>query len=306
MNVILKDLLKNFNDKKLLEDYALKNPENIYSLETNNKKAGNEVKKVIENSKNLDYVIEYINTKGDLMLIYKGGVFVPLKERIINENGRNYFGTLISDLWIDDIFQSNSTEGSVNLPGGKKPEKLIKRILDLATDENDIVLDFFMGTGTTCAVAHKMKRQYIGIEQLDYGKNSAYQRLKNVIKGDKTGISKEVNWQGGGDFIYMELMKLNEIFVEKIQNIKSKEDLLKIYNDIKQHSFLNYKVEISAFSEHIEEFIKLDLEKQKKVILELLDYNNLYVNFTEIEDETYNICNNDKLLNYDFYKSYEK
>jgi len=74
------------------------------------------------------------------------------------------------------------------------------------TTKDDIVMDFFMGTGTTCAVTHKMGRQYIGVEQLDYGENSAVVRLKNVINGDQTGISKEVGWQGGGDFVYLELM----------------------------------------------------------------------------------------------------
>ncbi|GAB6073630.1 DNA methyltransferase [Nautilia lithotrophica] len=298
----VKDLKKEFNDLKKLEEYALKNYENIYSLEKNNKKAGEKVKQIIAKSKETDEVIEYINTKGEKVLIYKGGVFIPLKERIVKENNINYFGTLISDLWDDEIFQTNKTEGGVSLPSGKKPEKLLKRILELTTNEYDIVLDFFMGSGTTCAVAHKMNRRYIGIEQLDYGKNSAVERLKNVINGDKTGVSKDLNWKGGGDFVYMELMKNNQEFIDKIQNALSLNDILKIWDEMKTHSFLSYKVDILQFDKNMEEFKKLDLNEQKNILLDLLDYNELYVNYSEIEDKIYNIDEIDKKLNYSFYK----
>ncbi|WP_457621872.1 DNA methyltransferase [Persephonella sp.] len=299
---IVRDLMKVSKDEKKLEEYVLNHFENIYSLEKNNKKAGDKIKKVIQESKNSDTVIEYTNTKGEKVLIYKGGVFIPLKERIVKDNSKNYFGTLISDLWDDDIFQTNSSEGGVSLPGGKKAEKLIKRILELTTEEKDIVLDFFLGTGTTCAVAHKMNRQYIGIEQLDYGKNSAVARLKNVINGDKTGISKDVNWKGGGEFVYMEVMKNNELFLDRISRAKTEEELLNIWNDMKYHSFLSYKADVALLDKNMEEFKKLDLDSQKKVLLELLDYNELYVNYSEIEDEIYRISEEDKYLNHNFYR----
>ena len=129
------------------------------------------------------------------------------------------------DFW-QDIKTSGaiSNEGGVKLEKGKKPEKLIHRIIKMITQPKDIVLDYHLGSGTTCAVAHKMGRQYIGVEQLDYGENSAPIRLKNVIgkansKGklsetiedyDQSGISNEVDWKGGGDFVYCELKELNE------------------------------------------------------------------------------------------------
>ena len=96
------------------------------------------------------------------------------------------------------------------LKNGKKPEKLIKQILELNTNEGDIVMDYHLGSGTTCAVAHKMKRQYLGLEQLDYGENDSVVRLKNVINGDATGVSKAMNWNGGGEFVYLELKKYNQ------------------------------------------------------------------------------------------------
>ena len=181
----------------------------------------------------------------------------------------------------------------------------IKKIIEIATKPGDIVLDFFMGTGTTCAVAHKMGRQYIGIEQLDYEENSAVIRLKNVINGDQTGISKEVNWQGGGDFIYMELMKLNETFIEKIRDTKTTEKLLNIWEDMKHSGFLSYRVDPRLFDENIEEFKALDLDEQKKLLLEMLDYNDLYVNYSEIDDAIYNISEMDKKLNKEFYRGKE-
>ena len=248
------DLRQKFKDKKEFEKYALTNFDNIYSLEKNNKKAGEKIKIEIEKSKNRKEVIEYINTKNQLVLIYDGGVFIPLKERIISEDSQNFFGTLISDLWDDEIFQTNQTEGGVNLPGGKKPEKLIKRILELTTKENDLVLDYHLGSGTTAAVAHKMKRRYIGIEQLNYGENDSVVRLKKVIEGEQTGISKSVNWKGGGSFVYLELKKYNQTFIQQIEEAKNTEELLQIWVQMKTKSFLNYNVDIKKQDEHLEDF----------------------------------------------------
>ena len=90
-----------------------------------------------------------------------------------------------------------------------KPEKLMKRIIELATQEGDLVLDFFLGSGSTTAVAHKMQRKYVGIEQMDYIKAIAVARLKKVIAGEQGGVSRETNWKGGGSFIYMELAAAN-------------------------------------------------------------------------------------------------
>ncbi|MCF7965401.1 MAG: site-specific DNA-methyltransferase [Methylobacter tundripaludum] len=86
-----------------------------------------------------------------------------------------------------------------------KPESLIERIFELATNYNDLVLDSFLGSGTTAAVAHKMNRRYIGIEMGDHAKTHCQPRLKKVIEGEQGGISKAVNWQGGGGFHYFRL-----------------------------------------------------------------------------------------------------
>ncbi|MCD6483127.1 MAG: site-specific DNA-methyltransferase, partial [Candidatus Aenigmarchaeota archaeon] len=217
----------------------------------------------------------------------------------------DYLTVTLGDFWHDIKTTGLDPEGGVRLTKGKKPEQLIKRIIGMCTRSKDIVLDFFTGTGTTCAVAHKMGRQYIGIEQLDYEENSAVVRLKNVINGDQTGISKEVNWKGGGDFIYMELMKLNETFVERIRDAKTTEEILNIWEDMKHNGFLSYRVNPRLFDENIEEFKVLTLDEQKKLLLEMLDYNDLYVNYSEIEDAIYNVSEEDKKLNNLFY-GYQK
>ena len=103
--------------------------------------------------------------------------------------------------------------GSKNPFSTPKPERLLQQIIRLCTEEKDVVLDFFMGSGTTQAVAHKMNRQYIGIEQMDYINDFVTERLKKIIEGEQGGISKGVEWQGGGSFVYAELYSLNEKFL---------------------------------------------------------------------------------------------
>jgi len=176
-------------------------------------------------------------------------------------------------------------------------------------------LDYHLGSGTTCAVAHKMGRQYIGIEQLNYGENDSVVRLKNVIgneisKGklspviedfDNSGISKSVNWHGGGEFIYCELKKYNEEALDKIQDAKDTKSLFKIWDEMIEHYFLNYHVEIYKFNKNKADFEKLSLAEQKKLLCEMLNKNQLYLNLSEIDDKQFNISKEDKELNSKFY-----
>ena len=94
------------------------------------------------------------------------------------------------------------TEDAFTTP---KPERLVQRILEIATDEGDLVLDSFLGSGTTTAVAHKMGRRWIGIEMGEHAKTHCAVRMKKVVDGEQGGISKAVKWQGGGGFRYYEL-----------------------------------------------------------------------------------------------------
>jgi len=209
----------------------------------------------------------------------------------------------LTDVWTDIGFTGIANEGGVKLKNGKKPEKLLKRIIDLCTKKGDIVLDFFSGSGTSCAVSHKMGRRYIGIEQLDYGENDSVIRLNNVIKGDKSGISEyeDINWQGGGSFVYLELKKYNESFIEKIEKAKDTNALLKIWEEMKKRSFLNYNVDIKKQDEHIEDFKKLTLKQQKEHLCELLDKNQLYVNLSSMNDKDFACTDEEKRVTKDFY-----
>jgi adenine-specific DNA-methyltransferase len=183
--------------------------------------------------------------------------------------------------------------------GTPKPEKLIQRIIQLGSDEGDLILDFFMGSATTQAVAHKMNRQYIGIEQMDYIETVAVERLKKVIDGEQGGISKDVDWQGGGSFVYCELKNDAQDFKESILKATTTEELLELFNTAKTSSFLSYRVDPKKLKEA--EFKELSLAEQKQVLSELIDNNNLYVNYSDIEDSSFAISPQEKALNRDFY-----
>ena len=183
--------------------------------------------------------------------------------------------------------------------GTPKPEKLIQRIIQLGSEEGDIILDFFMGSGTTQAVAHKMNRQYIGIEQMDYIETVSVERLKKVIAGEQGGISKDVEWQDGGSFVYCELKNDAQDFLNKVKNALSSEELVELLDQVKKSSFLSYRVEAKKL--HKEEFTKLSLFEQKQLLVELIDHNNLYVNYCDIDDVNNNISEKEKQLNKIFY-----
>lgn len=216
-----------------------------------------------------------------------------------------YEGQPVDSLWTD-IFVINSQSGEAYDFDGQKPEDLIKRILLISTESRDIVLDYHLGSGTTCAVAHKMGRQYIGIEQMDYIKNVTCKRLKKVIAGDESGISKIVNWKGGGDFVYVELAKWNEEAKEKILMAKSLNELARLFDELYERYFLNYNVKTKEFKEKTlkeERFKKLSLNAQKKLFVEMLDMNQMYVNFSERADKKYNLSKEDIALSEEFYNA---
>ncbi|MFO7745501.1 MAG: site-specific DNA-methyltransferase [Psychroflexus sp.] len=270
------------------------------------------------NKRNIEhdfFSIEYIpktgKNKGSVYeQFYKGNSFrllAWLKDVVEFKDDELCKKDLLGTYWdyVKDT-KNLSKEGQVILNNGKKPELLLKNIIECSTVENDIVLDMFLGSGTTAAVAHKMGRQYIGIEQLEYGDNDSITRLKNVINGDQSGISKAVNWKGGSDFIYCELMKYNEAFVDKIKKCSSQMNMIKIWKEIAENSFLNWYVNPEIPEEAVRDFEEIGksengIEKQKKLLMELLNKNQLYVNLSEINDRDFGVSEEDKKLNKFFY-----
>lgn len=121
-------------------------------------------------------------------------------------------------------------EGKVKLENGKKPEKLVGKILGCCMKKGDIVLDAYLGSGTTAAAAHKKGLQYIGLEQLDRHIELTKTRLRNVIAGDPSGISAEEGWKGGGSYIYCELADNSQKLITKIQTVRSRSSSLFIRN----------------------------------------------------------------------------
>jgi adenine-specific DNA-methyltransferase len=182
-----------------------------------------------------------------------------------------------------------------------KPEKVIEKILRIATFEGDIVIDFFGGSGTTGAVAHKMNRQYILCEQMDYIETFIVARMKKVIDGEQGGVSKSVNWQGGGSFVYCELAKSNQHFVDEAVSAKTDADLTALLERVLSTGFSSSKVNPSAIAGAAAGFESLCIDDKKRFVLELLDKNMLYVNLCDLDDEEYAISDADKAFTRSFY-----
>lgn len=177
-----------------------------------------------------------------------------------------------------------------------KSVELVKDTIQISTDENDIVLDFFGGSGTTAHAVERLneeedsKRQFILVEQMDYIETVTAKRVQKVLEKES-----------GGSFVYLELKKYNETFIEQIEKSKDTTALLKIWEDMKNRSFLNYNVDIKKQDEHIEEFKKLTLKQQKEHLCELLDKNQLYVNLSSMNDKEFACTDEEKRVTKDFY-----
>ena len=158
----------------------------------------------------IDYVPKSGKNKNKLTTLYYKGekrdLIAWLKDVCIKKGDRLLKLEKAGTFWEGFPLNNLTKEGNVKFPNGKKPEALIQKILELATDEDDFVLDSFLGSGTTAAVAHKMKRKYIGIELGNHCDTHCLTRLKNVCDGsDQAGISTAYEWKGGGGFRYYEL-----------------------------------------------------------------------------------------------------
>ena len=220
-------------------------------------------------------------------------------------------GVRPKSVWVESKYDASShgTKLLKGMFGGEKifsfPKSIhaVRDIIDIFTERegDDIVLDFFAGSGTTAHAVLELNkedggnRQFILCEQMDYVETVTRERVRKVIEQN-----------GGGDFIYCELMKYNEAFMERIQAAKSSEELVQIWREMAENSFLNWYVNPAMPEEAVNDFIALGnepngLEKQKHLLAELLDKNQLYVNLTEIDDAQFKVSAEDKALNKAFY-----
>ena len=261
--------------------------------------------------RNHDTILFY--SKNNAILDFKK-YYIPKSDfkTIANSNAERY---PIEDVWNGNEYDDLNSIAIVSFSGetvskmlnpedevkGQKSEKLIERIIKAHTNEGDIVLDFFGGTGTTAAVAHKLHRQYIVCEQLDKHIDIMLRRLDKVIDGEQSGVSKRNNWQGGGSFVYCELAKLNQNYVDVIEKATTNEELTKLYGEILETGFISYKVNPKDIDLNSDEYIKLSIGDKKRLLMELLDKNQLYVNYCDIDDETSKISEEDKAFTRSFY-----
>jgi adenine-specific DNA-methyltransferase len=292
-----------------MAQYALENADKIVSIRDPHKPTAKLRELLEESKKHKDKVFVLLKESNSLnngtesSYVLNGGALAFYSNKVRMIDGYRTATELLTDCWLDISWDGIAKEGGVKLKNGKKPERLIRRIIEIVMEKEQkgIVMDFFCGSGTTCAVAHKLGKQYIGIEQLDYSDNDSRNRLINVINKDGSGISKIVDWKGGGSFVYAELMKWNERYMTEIKDADSSRKLLNIYEKMKKDVFFRYDVDLSKFEE--KEFEKLPLKEQKQVLCECLDKNHLYVNLSEIDDTTYKVSADDKKLNAEFYKA---
>ena len=156
--------------------------------------------------------------------------------------------------------------------------------------------------GCTLRKGHKMGRQYIGIEQMDYIESIAVQRLQKVIASEQGGISQAVSWQGGGNFVYLELKAHNQAFIERIKDATSSEEMLQIKEDILAKADIDYRLDTEAVQQNPEQFAALSLKQQKQTLIDFLELNQLYVPHTERGDARFACTDAEKRVSELFYK----
>ncbi|MFT2772269.1 DNA methyltransferase [Helicobacter pylori] len=280
-----------FNKMELIDDLRIVNKTNSNMVRINAKFKWTQDKLNDEIKEGTTFVIK--SDEFSMRYIRKGDREVKVSNVLNAECGVTTNIKATSE--IKALFANSNTD----LFSTPKPEALISRILEISTNENDLVLDFFAGSGTTCAVAHKMKRRYIGIEQMDYIETITKERLKKVIEGEQGGISKKCGFKGGGSFVYAELKEVNLEIKKQILNANSKSECLKIFNDLNERFLKRTDCNIDEI--HSEEFQNLDLNEQKRIYCVLLDSNEDYLNLGDMDEDAWGIDGITKKYNEIFY-----
>ncbi|GAA8505320.1 hypothetical protein HpBT259_13840 [Helicobacter pylori] len=280
-----------FNKMELIDDLRIVNKTNSNMVRINAKFKWTQDKLDDEIKEGTTFVIK--SDEFSMRYIRKGDREVKASNVFNAECGVTTNIKATSEIKV--LFANSNTD----LFSTPKPEALISRILEISTQENDLVLDFFAGSGTTCAVAHKMKRRYIGIEQMDYIETITKERLKKVIEGEQGGISKKCDFKGGGSFVYAELKEVNLEVKKQILNAKSKSECLKIFNDLNGRFLKRADCKIDEI--HSEEFQNLDLNEQKRICCALLDSNEDYLNLGDMDEDAWGIDEITKKYNEIFY-----
>ncbi|EKT4092220.1 MULTISPECIES: site-specific DNA-methyltransferase [Stenotrophomonas] len=141
----------------------------------------------------------------DTVYILDGQQILFYSKNVVEIDGEPVASSMLTNIWSDISWEGIAGEGGVTFKKGKKPERLLRRCIELTTKPGDLVLDSFLGSGTTAAVALKLNRRFVGIERGDQARSHCQARLVSVVEGEQSGISKEVGWKGGGGFRFYKL-----------------------------------------------------------------------------------------------------
>lgn len=208
------------------------------------------------------------DTKGKDSAVYSDFLLKLYGGKTVNKLGNDQ---------IDKLFERDDFDYA-------KPEELLSEIMKVTTTEHDMVLDFFMGSATTQAVAMKMNRRFIGIEQMDYIKTVSVERLKKVIAGEQGGVSKDVNWQGGGSFVYAELMEKNQGYLKDVQQAETTKELEDVVQRmIEGGADFDFRVDVEKVLQD-PEYQAMVLADKKQLIVKVIDKNQLYYAYSDMDD----------------------
>lgn len=262
----------------------------------------NEFKKISQD--NPDKII--VNVTDREHYYYRGRemYFLSDKYHMCFDEEKGYqscMSNLLGDFWSDINTGKLFSEGGVKLRNGKKPEKILHRLISMFTKEEDIVLDAYLGSGTTAAVAHKMNRKYIGIEQLDSHMALALRRMEAVIGGEQSGVSKGMAWQGGGAFTYFELAQNSQKLADRIY-CADEEELCAIYDELKYSDFVLYRIDINDLEAKKMDFRDLETEDKKRLLISVIDKNTLYINYSDVDNADYALTEEDRRFSKCFYE----
>ena len=215
----------------------------------------------------------------------------------------------ITTWWDEGLLTSSaSTELNNKLDlhfNNPKNEALLELVLEFATQSGDLVLDFFLGSGTTAAVAHKMGRRYIGVEQMDYVSSVTIPRLQKVIAGEQGGVSKAQEWMGGGSFVYVDLAEQGEQLMSDLQDAATTDEVQRVLDQATERGLLRPSVLPDQLTSSVSEFEQLSLDEQKRAVAELIDKNRLYVNASDAEDAELGLSEDDIAFTKSFYQKGE-
>lgn len=191
----------------LVAQFALENAKSVFQPTAISNAAGKSIVEVRNQSKKeLDKVFYFPRDDYEDIYVLNGRQVYFYASKIKNVDGELVPAKPLTNLWVDIPYNGIANEGQVEFKNGKKPEKLIRRCLEIATEPGDLVLDSFAGSGTTGAVAQKMGRRWIMVELGDHCHTHVIPRLQKVIDGeDKGGVTESTGWQGGGGFRYYKL-----------------------------------------------------------------------------------------------------